>query len=381
MTTTITLPENPYLLLTPGPLSTSHSVKAAMLKDWCTWDDDYNNIVQDVRQQLVRLATPSEGYTSILMQGSGTASVESVIGSVIPETGKLAVLTNGVYGNRIVEIAEYLKIPVVTVDSGELGASDLTALSAKLESDPAITHVAVVHCETTTGMLNPIEAVSKVVKAHNKVFIVDAMSSFAGVEMDMAALDIDYLISSANKCIQGVPGFGFVIAKRSRMEEIKGFARSLSLDLYDQWHCMEANNGKWRFTSPTHVVRAFAQALTELQEEGGVAARAERYRINQRTLVAGMRELGFETLLTDANQSPIITSFYSPDDAKYNFKQFYALLKSKGFVIYPGKVSKADCFRIGNIGEVYPQDMQALVKAIGESMYWTDETVNSEAVA
>jgi 2-aminoethylphosphonate-pyruvate transaminase len=311
------------------------------------------------------------------MQGSGTASVESVIGSVIPENGKLAVLTNGVYGNRIVEIAEYLNIPVVAIDSSEVGSSDVDQLSAVLASDPGITHVAVVHCETTTGMLNPIEEVGKVVKAHNKIFIVDAMSSFAGVEMDVGALDIDFLISSANKCIQGVPGFGFVIAKTECMQQIKGFARSLSLDLYDQWKCMEDHNGKWRFTSPTHVVRAFAQALEELADEGGVSQRAIRYRKSQRTLVDGLRGLGFKTLLDDADQSPIITSFYSPTHPDYSFKQFYDALKECGFVIYPGKVSNADCFRIGNIGDVYPEDMERLVGAIGESMYW-QESLDAE---
>ncbi|OUR68418.1 2-aminoethylphosphonate--pyruvate transaminase [Marinomonas sp. 42_23_T18] len=375
MKKTIELPENPYLLLTPGPLTTSDTVKTAMLKDWCTWDDDYNNIVQDVRRKLVDLATKENGFTSVLMQGSGTASVESVIGSVIPESGKLAVLTNGVYGNRIVEIAEYLNIPVVAIDSGETGSSNVEKLDEILASDSAITHVAVVHCETTTGMLNPIDEVSKVVTSHGKVFIVDAMSSFAGVEMDIAALNIDFLISSANKCIQGVPGFGFVIARTECMEQIKGIARSLSLDLYAQWKCMEDNNGKWRFTSPTHVVRAFYQALLELEAEGGIAQRAARYSKSQRTLVKGMRILGFDTLLQDSDHSPIITSFYSPTDAGYSFKEFYYKLKSRGFVIYPGKVSNADCFRIGNIGDVQPEDMTRLVQVISESMYWEESSV------
>ncbi len=367
---TVELPDRPYLLLTPGPLSTTVSVKSIMLRDWCTWDDDYNNIVQQIRQSLVKLATSATGYTSVLMQGSGTASVESVIGSVIPGHGKLLVLTNGVYGDRIVEIAQYLQIPNVRIDSGEVGSSDLEKLSEVLDSDPDITHVAVVHCETTTGMMNPIDEVGKIVKSHGLVYIVDAMSSFAGVEMDMAALDIDFLISSANKCIQGVPGFGFIIAKTTRMQEIKGFARSLSLDLYDQWKCMEDHNGKWRFTSPTHVVRAFAQAMQELADEGGISKRAIRYHDNQQILVRGMRDLGFKTLLEDADQSPIITSFYSPDHPDYSFIQFYNALKKRGFVIYPGKVSNADCFRIGNIGDVYPDDMQQLLSAIAASRYW-----------
>lgn len=374
----LNIPENPYLLLTPGPLSTTASVKAAMLKDWCTWDDSYNGIVQNIRQALVKLATNAPGYTSVLMQGSGTASVESVIGSVVPESGKLAVITNGAYGKRIIEIAEYLQIRVTAIDSGELQSADLAQLEAALISDPDITHVAVVHCETTTGMLNPIDKIRQVVKSHKKVFIVDAMSSFAGVEMDMDALQIDYMISSANKCIQGVPGFGFVIAKHERMEEIEGIARSLSMDLYAQWKCMEENGGKWRFTSPTHVVRAFEQALKELAEEGGISERSQRYAKNHHALIQGMRSLGFETLLEDADQSPIITSFHSPTHPDYNFKRFYLALKDAGFVIYPGKVSEADCFRIGNIGDIYPEDIDNLIKAVEESMYWIDTKSNIE---
>ncbi|GGO75400.1 2-aminoethylphosphonate--pyruvate transaminase [Marinobacterium nitratireducens] len=377
--TPIALPESPYLLLTPGPLTTTASVKRRMMTDACTWDDDYNNVVQQVRARLVELATSAPGYTSVLMQGSGTASVESVIGSVIPEDGKLAVVANGVYGRRIAQIAQYLRIPHHLIDAGETASADLVALQRLLAEDPAITHVAVVHCETTTGMLNPIEQVGRIARAAGKVFIVDAMSSFGGIEMDIDALQIDFLISSANKCIQGVPGFGFVIARRERMAEIGGRARSLSLDLHDQWACMEDNNGKWRFTSPTHVVRAFAQALNELDEEGGIAARAARYRDNHRTLVEGMRRLGFRTLLDDARMSPIITSFYSPESPDYSFKRFYALLKARGFVIYPGKVSDADCFRIGNIGDIQPADMARLIEAIGESCYWSETVTETPA--
>lgn len=367
------LPDNPYLLLTPGPLSTTKSVKAAMLRDWCTWDDDYKNLVQEVRGKLVKLATNNpDKYTSVLMQGSGTFCVESVIGTAIPENGRLLVLPNGAYGDRIVQIARTLKIDVVANDSGELDPPDLEKLEATLKADPAITHVAVVHSETTTGMLNPIDKIGKIVKKYGKIYIVDAMSSFGGIPIDIEGIDIDFIISSANKCIQGVPGFGFIIAKKEVLMKCKGQARSLSLDLYDQWNAMESDKGKWRYTSPTHVVRAFHQAMKELEEEGGIAKRAERYRANHRTLVDGMRKLGFRTLLPDAFQGPFITSFYSPESKKYDFRTFYDILKSKGFVIYPGKVSKASAFRIGHIGDVYPADMERLVAAIGASMFWKD---------
>ena len=367
------LPDNPYLLLTPGPLSTTKSVKAAMLRDWCTWDDDYKSLVQEVRGKLVRLGTDqTDQYTCVLMQGSGTFAVESIITTAVPDNGKLLVLPNGAYGDRIVQIAKTLKIDCIFNDSGEMDPPDLDKLEATLKADPAITHVAVVHSETTTGMLNPIDKIGKIVKKYKKIFIVDAMSSFGGIPIDIAALDVDFIVSSANKCIQGVPGFGFIIAKKEELMKCKGRARSLSLDLYDQWNTMENDKGKWRYTSPTHVVRAFYQALKELEEEGGIAKRTARYSANHRTLVDGMRKLGFRTLLPDALQGHFITGFFSPEEKKYDFKTFYNLLKTKGFVIYPGKVSKASAFRIGNIGDVYPADMERLVKAIGESMFWKD---------
>lgn len=359
------IPDNPYLLLTPGPLSTTKSVRAVMLRDWCTWDDDYNKIVEKVRSGLIELASPKLGYTCVLMQGSGTFSVEATISSAIPDGGKLLVLNNGAYGDRIVKIAEYNKIEVLAQDSGEIGAPDLELLRRNLEQDSAITHVAVVHCETTTGMLNPIKEIGTLVKEFGKTFIVDAMSSFGGIPVDMDEIKADFLVSSANKCIQGVPGFGFILAKKEAMEACRGQARSLSLDLYDQWQAMEKGNGKWRFTSPTHVVRAFSQALDELYQEG-LEERFARYTNNQRLLVKGMRELGFDTLLPDGQQSPIITSFISPDDPKYSFMRFYTALKKRGFVIYPGKVTAAETFRVGNIGDIHAQDINRLIAAVGE---------------
>ncbi|CAM3139510.1 2-aminoethylphosphonate--pyruvate transaminase [Vibrio rarus] len=365
--------KNEYLLLTPGPLSTSEGVRNAMLKDWCTWDADYNkDIVEVIRCKLVTLATKHAGYTSVLMQGSGTACVESTIGSSLPVNGKLLVINNGAYGARMAQIARYLKIDCQLLSPGETNVPSVTQLETLLIEDPSITHFALVHCETTTGILNPIQELIAVAKRHNKVVILDAMSSFAGINMDIGDLDVDFMISSANKCVQGVPGFGFIIAKQSQLEQCKGQARSLSLDLYDQWLCMQNHQGKWRFTSPTHTVRAFYQALMELEEEGGIHSRAKRYATNQKNLVAGMRRLGFNTLLADNLHSPIITAFYSPTHKNYQFNEFYLRLKEQGFVIYPGKVSNADCFRIGNIGEVYPDDIHRLIDAMSHAMYWRD---------
>lgn len=363
-------PENPYLLLTPGPLTTTASVKAVMLRDWCTWDEDYNRLVQEIRRELTALATHEPGYTCVLMQGSGTFGVEAAVTTAVPEEGKLLVLANGAYGRRIAHIAQRGRIAVQVIDSGETSPLDIDRMSAVLQKDPSITHAAVVHCETTTGMLNPIEAIGRVVRSFGRVFIVDAMSSFGGIPLDAAAIGADYLISSANKCIQGVPGFSFVVARRQELEKTKGRARSLSLDLYDQWRTMEDHDGKWRFTSPTHVVRAFYQALQELRAEGGVAARNARYRQNRDALVAGMQAMGFTPLLPPALRSPIITAFHNPPDPAFDFRKFYGLLKRRGYVIYPGKVTELDTFRIGTIGDVHPADIERLLKAIAASMFW-----------
>ena len=353
--------------MTPGPLTTTETVKSAMMSDWCTWDKDYNEgIVEVIRRELVGLATSRpEEYTAVLMQGSGTFCVEATLGSVVRPDDHLLVAANGAYGKRMGTIAEYYKLNCHVMRFEETEAVDPKTLDEYLTSHPEVTHVSVVHCETTTGVLNPLAEIAAVVKRHGKVLIVDAMSSFGGVPVDIAALGIDFMISSANKCIQGVPGFGFIIARRSLLEQCKGVARSLSLDIYDQWDTMEKGHGKWRFTSPTHVVRAFMQALTELKEEGGIAERYARYRENHRTLVEGMRSLGYRTLLPDEWQSPVITSFYYPT-ADFDFNTFYQKLKAKGFVIYPGKISQADTFRIGNIGDVHPDDFRRLVDTIRE---------------
>ena len=359
-----------YLLLTPGPLTTTRTVRESMMQEYSTWDVDYNGIVQSIRTRLVELATGDaanpDTHTAVLMPGSGTFTVESVVGSVIPSDGKLLVLNNGAYRARITTIARMLKVEAVELGQAEIEPTDLGQVEQMLAGDTAITHVAMVHCETTTGMLNPVEAVGEIVRRLGRVFILDAMSSFGGIPMSMELTGAHYLISSANKCIQGVPGFGFVVADRAMLEATEGWSRSHSLDLFDQWRVMETNGGKWRFTSPTHVVSAFARALDELKDEGGIEARHTRYVANQKTMVKGMRALGFRTLLGDDLQSPIITSFYYPDDAEFEFQKFYDALKSRGFVIYPGKVSHAQCFRIGSIGDVQPEDMTGLVGRISE---------------
>lgn len=364
------IPDNPYILLTPGPLSTSKGVRNALLRDWCTWDDDYNkDIVQNIRTRIVKIATGDKfsDYTAVLMQGSGSFSVEACLSTVVPKDGKLLILTNGAYGDRMITMCKVMGVNYVQISVPETQTVSTDSIIAELEKHIDITHVATVHCETTTGILNPIKDIAKISKEYGKVVIVDAMSSFGGIEIDMPTLDIDYLISSSNKCIQGVPGFAFVIAKRKELERCEGNARSHSLDLYDQWKTMD-KSGKWRFTSPTHVVRAFYQALNELEQEGGISARYKRYCENNKVLIEGMNSLGFKQLLPLEIQSPIITSFYYPYDS-FDFGKFYQSMKSKGYVLYPGKISQADTFRIGNIGDVYPSDIEKLIQAIKTAIY------------
>lgn len=353
-----------YLLLTPGPLTTSEEVKGAMDFDYCTWDDDYKKITQSFRQSLLEIAQVSEEeYTAVPIQGSGTYGVESVISSTISADDKLMIAINGAYGKRISEMADIYGIEHVDLVVDEREPITLEKVTEYLDQYPDITHFAMIHCETTTGILNPIEDIIPYVKAHGIVTIVDAMSSFGGVPIDVKEEKIDYLISSSNKCIQGVPGFSFVIARKQILEATKGLSRTLSLDLYDQYAEMERNNGKWRFTSPTHVVHAFYEALAELKAEGGVVARHKRYESNQKHLATGMADLGFKLLIDETYQSPIITSFIYPND-EFDFNEFYHQLKNDGFVIYPGKISQVPTFRIGNIGEVYDEDITKLLVAI-----------------
>ncbi|QLH66642.1 2-aminoethylphosphonate--pyruvate transaminase [Aeromonas veronii] len=363
-----------YLLLTPGPLSTTATVRAAMLQDSCTWDADYNlGVVEPIRRELVRLATGPEyqsDYSVVLLQGSGSYVVESVLGSAIGVDECLLIINNGAYGARMGEMARCLGLRHHELDCGETTRPEPAAIEAMLACHPEITHLAMVHCETTTGMLNPLDEVAELCQRRGIRLIVDAMSSFGGIPIDMGRLGIEFLISSANKCIQGVPGFGFVIARRAALAACAGRARSVSLDLHAQWQTMEQQGGKWRFTSPTHTVLAFAQALRELDEEGGIEARHQRYSENQRALVAGMAALGFAPLLPEQWQSPIITAFYSPAHPDYRFADFYQRLKAQGFVIYPGKVSQADCFRIGNIGDVTPERVRDLLAAMASACYW-----------
>lgn len=355
-----------YKLLTPGPLTTTDTVKKEMMFDHCTWDDDYKQITQKIRRGLLELAHVDEkDYTAVLMQGSGTFGVESVLTSVTGKNDKLLICANGAYGERMADIASHAGIAYEMYRVAYDRIPDAAEVGQILDADPAITHVSMVHSETTSGILNDAESVGKVVKEKGRVFILDAMSSFGGVDIPVADWGIDFLISSANKCIQGVPGFSFIIANRRLLEESAGKARSLSLDLYDQYKTME-KDGKWRFTSPTHVVLAFAKAMEELEKEGGIQARNRRYSENNRLLISEMKKLGYDTYVSADVQGPIITTFLFPENAGCSFAEMYAYIKERGYAIYPGKVTEAETFRIGNIGEIYQEDIEKLAKIVAD---------------
>ena len=355
-----------YKLLTPGPLTTTETVKKEMLFDHCTWDDDYKKITLSIREKLLELAHVSEPeYTVVLMQGSGTFGVEAVLTSVLGEGETLLIVANGAYGERMGDIAAHGKIPYLMYREEYDKVPSAERIQVILEEHPEITHVSMVHSETTSGILNDIASVAKVVKTAGRTFIVDAMSSFGGVDIPVGELGIDFIISSANKCIQGVPGFSFIICRRDKLIESKGKARSLSLDLYDQWETMN-KDGKWRFTSPTHVVLAFAQALKEMEEEGGIPARAKRYRENNRLLIEKMEAMGIRPYIGEEYQGPIITTFFYPEHHQFSFQNMYQYIKDRGYAIYPGKVTDADTFRIGNIGEIYREDIEKLCQIMKE---------------
>jgi 2-aminoethylphosphonate-pyruvate transaminase len=357
------------LLFTPGPLTTSLAVKQAMLHDAGSWHWEFNGKVKAIREKLLAIAGVSRasGWEAVLLQGSGTFGVEAVFLTGVPPEGKVAVLSNGAYGERAVLMLQHARIPHAVLRTTEDVPSDAAALDQLLASDKAITHVLAVHCETTTGILNPIQDIGAVARRHGKTYIVDAMSSFGAYPIDFEACGIDYLISSANKCIEGVPGFSFVLCRRDVLLATEGWARSLSMNLLDQLKGFE-KNGQFRYTPPTHAILAFEQALAELDIEGGPAGRANRYRENHRTLVEAMDRIGLKPYLDPSVQSHIITSFPYPSHPAYNWTDFYRRVAEKGFLLYPGKISKADTFRIGNIGRLFPADMRAVVYAIREAL-------------
>ena len=356
------------LLFTPGPLTTSAAVKQAMLRDLGSRDEEFLHIVRDVRERLLSLAGVTPGrYEAILMQGCGSMGVEAVLGTAVPREGRLLVVANGAYGRRMADMAAAMAMEHIVIGYPENVVARAGDVDDALAENPDITHVAVVHCETTSGLFNPVEAIGGCVRRHGRSLIVDAMSSFGAVPVDVRGWHIDWLVSSANKCIEGVPGFSFVVARTGALAACRGNSRSVCLDLHAQHEAMR-RNGQFRFTPPTHAILAFHQALLELEAEGGDTGRMRRYRANNALLRRRMGAMGFAEYLPAADCGWIITSYRYPDHPAFDFASFYDLLRDDGYVIYPGKVGDAEVFRIGTIGRIGPPDIYALTDAVGRAL-------------
>jgi len=352
-------------LLTPGPLTTSLSVKQAMLHDYGSRDATFIDLNARILDRLVAIVNGSGSYVTVPLQGSGTFVVEAMIGNFVPADGKVLILINGAYGKRIARICDYYKREYRVQESAEDVPVDTDQLDATLDANPDIGHVVVVHCETTSGILNPIAEVAQIVARHGRSLLIDSMSAFGALPLDAQEIEFDAVVASSNKCLEGAPGMGFCVARESALEKTEGNSPSLVLDLYDQWRAMQKNR-QWRFTPPTHVLLAFDQALTEYEIEGGVAGRGGRYRANCDLLVAGMRAMGFKTLLPDELQAPIIITFHMPTNPEFDFNAFYDGLKDQGYVIYPGKLTVADSFRMGCIGRIDAEQINGALDAVAQ---------------
>lgn len=356
------LQHDPWLL-TPGPLTTSSATKEAMLHDWGSRDAAFIDMNARVRKHLLEIANATDTHVCVPVQGSGTFAVEAALGTVIPKDGKALILINGAYGQRTAKILTYAGRAFVTYETPEDTPPNPADVDTILAEDNAITHVIAVHCETTSGILNPIKAIADVVKVRGRSLLIDSMSAFGAIELSSKEVHFDAVMASSNKCLEGVPGMGFALIRKTVLEGCQGNAHALSLDLHDQWKAMEGN-GQWRFTPPTHVIAAFDAAIAQFVTEGGVPGRNARYSANCRKLIDGMRALGFETLLPDALQAPIIVTFKMPADPSFDFESFYDRLKERGFVIYPGKLTVAPSFRIGCIGALADDTMDNALAAI-----------------
>jgi len=355
------------ILLTPGPLTTSLATKSAMLRDWGSWDAAFNAVTADLRRKLVAIVHGEPTHVCVPMQGSGTFSVEAAVNTLVPRDGHVLVLINGAYGTRMAKLTKMMGRRLSTYETAEDVPTTPEDVDRLLAGDASITHVGLVHCETSTGILNPLREIAAVVQRHGRRLIVDAMSSFAAIEIDARTTPFDALIAASGKCVEGPPGMGFVLVRRGVLEHCAGNSSSLALDLYDQWEYMERTT-QWRYTPPTHVMIALDAALDQLIAEGGQPARHARYARNCSTLLTGMAELGFRSFLKPEIQAPIIVTFHAPVDPAYTFKRFYESVRDKGFVLYPGKLTKVETFRVGCIGAIGPEEMRQAVNAVRDTL-------------
>jgi len=355
------------ILLTPGPLTTSLATKVAMLRDWGSWDSSFNAITATIREQLLDIVSAQGSHVCVPMQGSGTFCVEAAVNTLVPRNGHLLVLINGAYGKRLAKLAQMMGRRTSVFETAEDVPTTPADVERLLSADASITHVGLIHCETSTGILNPLPDIAAVVARHGKRLIVDAMSSFGALPIDARTAPFDALVAASGKCIEGPPGMGFVIAKRTALEDSAGNCTSLSLDLHDQWQYMDRTT-QWRYTPPTHVVAAFAAALETHTADGGQPARLARYERNCDMLVRSMQALGFRPFLDPAIQAPIIVTFHAPADPRYTFREFYDRVREKGYILYPGKLTQLETFRVGCIGAIGPDEMRQAVNAVRDTL-------------
>jgi 2-aminoethylphosphonate-pyruvate transaminase len=355
------------ILLTPGPLTTSLPTKMAMLRDWGSWDESFNRVTAHVRSKLTDIIHARDSHTCVPMQGSGTFAIEAAVNTLVPRNGHVLVLINGAYGKRFAKLTEMMGRRLSTFETADDVPTTADDVERMLAKDSSITHVGLIHCETSTGISNPLAAIAAVVASHGKGLIVDAMSSFGALPIDARTTPFDALIAASGKCVEGPPGMGFVLVRHGLLERCVGNSTSLALDLADQWAYMEKTT-QWRFTPPTHVVVALNAALDQYIAEGGQPARLARYSANYESLSAGMRELGFKPFLDPAVQAPIIVTFHAPADPRYKFKEFYDRVRDKGFILYPGKLTQLETFRVGCIGAIGPDEMRHAVNAVRDTL-------------
>lgn len=355
------------ILLTPGPLTTSLATKTAMLRDWGSWDASFNAVTARVRERLTAIVNGAPTHVCVPLQGSGTFSVEAAVNSLVPRDGHVLVLINGAYGKRLAKLTQMMGRKLSTFETADDVPTTAADVARALDADASITHVALVHCETSTGILNPLPAIADVVAQRGKRLIVDAMSSFGAIAIDAQTTPFDALVAASGKCVEGPPGMGFVFVRRSTLEKCAGNSSSLALDLYDQWAYMEQTT-QWRYTPPTHVVVALDAALEQYIAAGGQRARLARYTANYETLVAGLAAMGFSVFLDPRIQAPIIVTFHAPVDPRYSFKAFYDKVRSKGFILYPGKLTQVETFRVGCIGAIGPDEMRHAVGAVRDAL-------------
>jgi len=353
------------ILLNPGPATTTDTVKNSLLvPDICPREKEFGELMKRVMKKLVDVIHGGPEYTSVIFTGSGTAAIEACITSVVPHDKKIFIINNGAYGKRMVQIAKINKIDCIHYEEAVNKEINLNSIESFLKQNKReISHLAIVHHETTTGMLNPVNEICKISNSFGIECIVDAMSSYAGIPINIKEMNADFLISSSNKCIQGMAGLSFVISRVSSLDKLNNIPpRSLYLDLLGQFQSLKKTN-QMRFTPAVQIFYALEQALNEYFEETAIR-RYERYKNSYDVLIRGLKDLGFKLYLPDHLHSKLLTTIYEPTNSAYSFNEMHDYLYEKGYTIYPGKCNNENTFRIANIGQIDQTDIIGFIEKL-----------------